>query len=814
MIRHTLPFRLILDVQAIQSEMHPERGIARFTAQHARALLDYEGLVAHLSLNPCRPFPKNPDPALAYSGLLTWGSLPLIHAAVERGPAVYYAMSPIERCPLDALHPRSPVGTHAHFAVTLYDLIPLLFPDRYLREATVRARYKTRLELVKSADLVCAISESTRGDAIRELHLDPEKVHVIGGGVSRFFRPSFTQREDARLVSSMRPALNGQFIFTVLGEEWRKNVDRLVQAYMALPRRLRNQYQLVIGGQYSEWAIQKIKSVLGNVDAGRVVFTGCMDDELLRALYRTCSLFVFPSLYEGFGLPVAEAACCGARVITSNTSSLPEVLDSPLTTFDPYSVGAIAGAIERALTDRKHASELRRIALARAGGLGWDKVAARTVKALASLAPRKRLVPARRRLAVGLAGPFPPVRSGIADYNYYMARELAKLVDLFVFYTDGSDGNGLRAIGAAGWRPVSELGSRFTPAYLDQMIYTLGNSEHHVETYEAALAFPGLAWLHDVRLAGFYHEYCREKEPAAAGQFFLRETARMYPHRVPPHFSGGGPFDLRAARDWGLGYTRDIVRSSRGLILNSAFALQLLQLDQGPGGRLPPALVLPLACHAPAHYAELGAGNPGGCPIIVSTGLVDWIKAPDLLIDAFSRVKSIRDCRLVFVGTAPHELRKELLEQARASGVADAVSFTGFVTEEEYFRWILRSRCVVQLRRATNGESSAAVLSCMGAGVPVITNVGACREMPEDSREFVPMDVTSEELQQRIVTLLCDDAAWKRLHRGSLRYAWENTFARVSERIAGTLEEGFASRQGGSPPPETDTLPQTLATML
>lgn len=794
MISHSLPFRLILDVQAIQSEMHSERGIARFTAEHARALLEYEDLVTHLSLNPCRPFPKNPDPALLFSGKLAWGGLPLIRNEAGKGPVVYYTMSPIEFSLLDSLYPRKAVGTNTYFATTLYDLIPLLFPDIYLRDGHVRAQYEARLELVKAADLVCAISESAREDAIRELHIDPEKVHVIGGGVSTFFKPCYAWRQDARLVKSAVPGLRGRFIFTVLGEDPRKNLDRLLKAYTSLPAALRNQYQLLVGGKYREIAIQNISlQIPEDYAAGRVVFTRYTSDECLRALYRTCSLFVFPPIYEGFGLPVAEAASCGARVITSNASSVPEVLNSPLTTFDPYSIDSMRDAMEKALTDRKHASQLSRIARAKVGELGWEKVAARTVRALASMGKTRRLVSIRKRLAVGFAGPFPPVPSGIADYNYYIARELAKLVDLHIFYTEGTDPGGLRRIGAAGRRPVSDLGTALTPGYLDHLIYTLGNSEHHIQTYEMALKFPGLLWLHEARLFGFYYMYCRSKEDAPGDRLFLRETERMYPHRVPPPCSGLEPFDLGAVRDWGIGYTRDVVRAATGLILNSSVARDLLELDQGPAGKLPPDCIVPLACHEPSFFTRLPTRDPNDCPTILSLGLVDWVKAPDLIIDAFASVRKVHPCRLVFLGPVSMPLKQDLLNHAARIGVRDSVQFTDFVAEQEWFEWICRSHCAVLLRRRTNGESSAAVAACMAAGLPVITNVASCQEMPDDSRDFVPFDVTQEQLRLHISDLFTDNAKWMRLHCGELRYAKEHTYSKIARRLVRQLEAGFGA---------------------
>ena len=218
--------------------------------------------------------------------------------------------------------------------------------------------------------------------------------------------------------------------------------------------------------------------------ADRLVFPSYVDDYAMRALYRNCALFVFPSKYEGFGLPLAEALACGATAISSNTSSLPELMDLPEATFDPENTEEMAALIKRGLNDRAFARGIREVARIRAPLFRWPTVAEDSLLAINSIVRRTKPHPRPMRPAVALVGPFPPQRSGVADYNYYIAQQLAGFCRSLHFPRRAALAQPLWASGVVDVRPIESLGTELCPHNFDRVLYTLGNSDHHVATYE------------------------------------------------------------------------------------------------------------------------------------------------------------------------------------------------------------------------------------------------------------------------------------------------------------------------------------------
>ena len=264
-------------------------------------------------------------------------------------------------------------------SATLYDLIPLLFADKYL-PPSIQPFYLAKLGLFQQLDLVFAISESSRQDAIRHLNILPERIINIRAAASATFR-RLESIEPARARETLaRYGLGPRFILYTGGIDFRKNIDALLVAYAALPAEITRDVQLAIVCAVTSdqrlGLLQRVET-LGIMAA--TVFTGYIPDDDLNLLYNVCELFVFPSLYEGFGLPLLEAMTCGACVIASNTSSMPEIVGSPEVLFDPHD----SGALTRMMRDLLMAPDRRRQIGAsnhrRSREFSWDDVARRFI---------------------------------------------------------------------------------------------------------------------------------------------------------------------------------------------------------------------------------------------------------------------------------------------------------------------------------------------------------------------------------------------------------------------------------------------------
>ena len=239
--------------------------------------------------------------------------------------------------------------------LTVHDLTFMRYPEgatpelrRYLNAVVPRS--------VRRADLVLADSESTKRDLAELLDVPPEKVRVVYAGVEPRFRPSFDD-ELLRQVAR-RYDLDPPFILTVGTLEPRKNLQRLFAAYALLRQRMHFAPRLVVVGA-TGWLTGCIFAALEESGIKEhVQFTGYVADEDLPAVYNLACLFVFPSLYEGFGLPPLEAMACGAPVACSHAPSLPEVVGDAALTFEPTDVEAMADAMLRLLTDSEMRADL------------------------------------------------------------------------------------------------------------------------------------------------------------------------------------------------------------------------------------------------------------------------------------------------------------------------------------------------------------------------------------------------------------------------------------------------------------------------
>jgi glycosyltransferase involved in cell wall biosynthesis len=272
------------------------------------------------------------------------------------------------------------VGT---YITAIHDVIPLLWPRFFtLRHRLVVALAARRVR--QQADLIIAPSAATKADIVRRLHIAPERVTVIPLGCEPRFHPVV----DARHLASVRQkyGLPARYLLCVSTLEPRKNLPVLLQAYALLrAERHHEDLKLVIAGRKG-WLYQDIFAMVTALDLQQdVVFTGFVDDEDLPDLYRGARLFVFPSLYEGFGLPILEAMASGVPVIASNTSSMPEVAGDAAILVDPRHPQALAEGLRRILAETALRESLQQKGLQQASRFSWEAAAQKTLAVYAAM---------------------------------------------------------------------------------------------------------------------------------------------------------------------------------------------------------------------------------------------------------------------------------------------------------------------------------------------------------------------------------------------------------------------------------------------
>ncbi|MGH7504216.1 MAG: glycosyltransferase family 4 protein, partial [Longimicrobiales bacterium] len=279
-----------------------------------------------------------------------------------------------------------PLGTGAARLVTIHDTSLELYPECHPLRRRVINRPLISVA-ARVADVIVAVSHSARRDLLAVHNLPPERVTVVHEAAAPWFRPVGDPVRRARV--RMRYALPERFVLYVGAIEPRKNLRRLVQAF-ATARSCGVPHDLVCVGPYG-WSSRDLYSEVDRLGLRRAVhFTGYIPIEDLPAIYSLSDLFVFPSIYEGFGLPVIEAMACGTPVITSNTSSLDEIAAGAADTVDPLDPEALAAAIVRLASDPERRRTLAESGLSRAQDFSW----ARTAKDMLALYARAAGYPA------------------------------------------------------------------------------------------------------------------------------------------------------------------------------------------------------------------------------------------------------------------------------------------------------------------------------------------------------------------------------------------------------------------------------------
>lgn len=322
-----------------------------------------------------------------YANRQPWGQLPPALAAVPRLHAPMndklwrlwlLAGAPLPGIPgaSDVVHGADVIVPHsaAPAVITVHDLTPYRFPDFHTRlnRTFLRAAFPV---MARRAAAIIAVSEATRRDLVNLVGVDAGKITRIYEGVNReIFTPLPVDAARAQIAPAL--GFEGPYLLALGTLEPRKNLATLLRAYTALPA---SAPPLVLAGAQG-WGDTGLTQVLDKLDLRRRVFLpGRMPDQLLSALYAGAEAFVYPSFYEGFGLPVLEAMTCGAPVITSNCSSLPEVTGDAAILIDPTDSDALTAALTLVIQTPELRAHMRTLGLQQAQQFSWRSAAQQTI---------------------------------------------------------------------------------------------------------------------------------------------------------------------------------------------------------------------------------------------------------------------------------------------------------------------------------------------------------------------------------------------------------------------------------------------------
>ena len=785
--------RVLIDCQACQTQGSAQRGVGRYSTALFESMAEIAsprqlfGLLG--SQHPTAPqlakFPRSrllwadPAPDVRTQRLFDGGEQDAIDShlyslvASTVSPDVIHVSHVFEgfgeRVAIPNVLSR-PAGQL--MSATLYDLIPMRFPGHYFQSDAFKRWYFHRLSFYYQADLLLAISEASRQDAIELLNLAPEKIVTILGGVSENFRPVPDRPSMHAHLRQKYGLKRPRIVLYTGGDDYRKNLSGAIEAYAQVPLELRANTQLVVicameAHRKDLFASFACKAGLSPND---VYFLGFVPEADLIGFYATCDVFFFPSLYEGLGFPVIEAMACGAPTLAGNNSSLRELVDRHDALFDSNSAASTAERISAVLKEDAFADELRHYGLERAKDFTWRDVARRALDAFDNALARKReagkvaaisgLLPKPR---MAMLTPLPPCRSGIADYNAQFIPYLATHfeIDLFVDGYQCSDlriNSAFRIFDAADFR-------RCAPSY-DVILYEVGNSEFHRYMLPLLEDFPGVIGLHDAYLSGLMgylefhlgdtHRFSREMLYAHGGA-----ARRLFaPVQANP--------DATSAAMVNFPCSKRVLDSALGLISHSKFNLDIARTHY-PQGWLAPYRVIPQMIRVARRLseaemsvlrAELGFNRNDF--IVATFGHIAWTKLGDRLLDAFlgSELAHDASCHLIFVGElAKDDFGFKLNNAIKKSGLHNRIQITGYLPEPDYQRYLGVADIAVQLRTKSRGGTPRGVLDCLANGVPVIINNEASYEdYPDDVVLKLPADALPDAISAALVALRRNDS--------------------------------------------------------
>lgn len=628
-----------------------------------------------------------------------------------------------------------------------YDIIPYIMKDHYFASSEAMKWYLERFKMLRKCDKILVISQSVKDDLVNYLSFDPEQIDVIWGATSsKFQKVDISSQQKNTLFKKF--GIAGSFIMDTGGDDERKNISRLVEAYAKLPESLIKKYQLVIVCKLQKSSVERYTELIEqNNVKNRVILTNFVSDQELVALYNLASLVAFPSTYEGFGLPVIEAWSCGTPVLTSNNSSLVQIAGDAAWIVDPYSVESIAEGLKSALLEGK-LLEMQKKGEERLKLFQWEAVGRRTLKALSELgeAQKNEADTAAFKKRIAFFTPLPPIESGISDYSVDIINKLAKWYDIDVFIDDGYEPNCNLVQNVSLYRH-SEYENK-KDRYFDT-IFQIGNNTYHVYMWDYIHNHGGTVVLHDYNLYGIFN--------------LVRGNTDLYAEFLSEDYSLEEYKNLLSRGKVADHVTRDsieangyLVNYATRIIVHSHEAMQKL-LERDAGRKVSwvksYANIEPLPDKGDAREK---LGLPNDQLIFAAFGHAQETKRIFPIIKAFWRLaKNSENIKLILVGKLASGLTEDYEKLISKLNLENYVTVTGYVDLTEFNTYMDAADICLNLRWPYNGETSASLIRLLAKGKSVIVNdIGSFKEIPDEACYKLPSVETMTEEQE--VNKICE----------------------------------------------------------
>lgn len=815
--------RIVIDLQACQSQS-AHRGIGRYSLSLVSAMLkintQHEIIIALSGAFPhtIAPLKTHFSKFLSENQIVVWHAPFALNRQQELLPEATHNACLLREAFLEQLKPDfilitslfegfsdnavTSVGllnSSVPTAVVLYDLIPMLYPEMYLTNPTFRDYYQSKIRDLQRAHLLLSISESAKNEALMHLEASPPIEVISSAAETHFQKINYTETEKATLLEKFQ--LKKPFLMYTGGIDPRKNIEKLIEAFAQLPQDLRDTHQLaIVCAIKPNERLKLVKHVMQHgLTEEQVIMTGYVEENALIGLYNLCKAFIFPSRHEGFGLPILEAMQCGAPVIGSNRSSLPEAIGYEDALFDPENTDAIKNKIIRILTDESFRKILINHAADQVKLFSWENTAEKTFKALEStytrLNAQKNAITetvscsVRRKLA--FVSPLPPEQTGIAQYSRTLLPALFHYYDIDVIVAQPQIEDAWIKQNC----PIRTVDWFMQHAgEYDRVLYHFGNSTFHTHQFECIKVIPGVVVLHDFYLSGILSH--------------LEMTARKTCW-TQALYQSHGYSAVRARYDaQQLDFVRkhypcnqEVIQSALGIIVHADESLRLAKQwlnepHEKSWFKIPHLKALnPLTKTEARAYLKL----PENAFITASFGFLAPTKQSLEILKtwASSSLRTQPNHYLIFVGAAEGVYGESVRTYIEQHGLTSQVIITGWTDDASFDHYLKASDLAIQLRSDSRGETSGAVLGCLASGLPTLVNAhGAMKDLPEHVVFKIADQYTSDELLSALEQLASDEHLRQRLCQKALSHIeTHHHIQHCAQAYFHAIEQSYATLQ-------------------
>ncbi len=611
-------------------------------------------------------------------------------------------------------------------AAILYDLIPLIDPGNYLQHPRVSFWYYNRLDELRRANLLLSISESSRNEAIDCLGFPANIVVNISSAADDYFKKmSYSNTEKQNLLS--RYGISKPFVLYAGASDPRKNIEGLIVAYGSLSKAVLTSYQLVIAWDFSGPSRKQLISLAldNGISSNDLIFTGYVPDRDLVALYNICSLFIFPSFHEGFGLPALEAMSCGAPTIASRATSLPEVIGWDSALFDPNDTLDIGRLIEKSLTDKVFREGLIENSLLQSKRFSWDKSAKIALNAMEA-AYNKRMAnescritishSTRKRLAY--VSPISVSHCKVSKFGADLLPELSRYYAIDIILEQEGAVTDPWILANCNQRSTAWF-ERHAIAY-DRIIYNFGNSGHHQHMFALLERHPGVVVLHDFFLGGVLWQMdisgfapsalanALQKSHgwSALAEFNEVEDVTVILEKYPCNLN--------------------VLQRALGIVSHYGFprglAIEWYGTEVANNWFIIPQLLAPVI-DIPHDQARMDLNFYNDVFLVCYFGNISEHTLIHPIIDAWQSSVLADDarCKLCFVGELPEDPYGRHIRQMVYNSKGH-IHVTGRLDGKTYHRYLAAADLSIQLSNEVGGKILDSILECMNYGIPTITS--------------------------------------------------------------------------------------------